>query len=84
MHPESVARLKRVRELIDGLETPYGMELLASTHWVAKESPEAATDPDVAAAAVHAWSKRKHDLFRRAHVAIAWERLREGGWYETI
>lgn len=83
-HSESRARLERVRELIDGFETPYGMELLASTHWVANEYPEAATDPDVATAAVHAWSKRKNDLFHRDHIAIAWKRLHERDWYANV
>ena len=32
--PEAVARLERVSRLIDRFETPYGMELLATTHWV--------------------------------------------------
>lgn len=32
---ESLARLERVALLMEGFETPYGMELLATTHWVA-------------------------------------------------
>ena len=27
-------QVTRVRELIEGFETPYGMELLATVHWV--------------------------------------------------
>ena len=32
--PESRQRLERVTDLIEGFETPYGMELLATVHWV--------------------------------------------------
>src|SRR5271170_3582595 len=32
---ESLQRLKRVAELIEGFESPYGMELLATVHWAA-------------------------------------------------
>src|ERR1700733_13877962 len=28
------AQVARVRDLIEGFETPYGMELLATVHWV--------------------------------------------------
>jgi len=31
-------RLERVSGLINGFETPYGMELLATVHWVAREN----------------------------------------------
>ena len=32
---DSAARLERVAELIEGFETPYGMELLSTVHWSA-------------------------------------------------
>jgi hypothetical protein len=68
----------RVVELIDGFETPYGLELLATTHWVTTNE-----DADTAASAaqrVRAWSHRKQHLFTDEHVAVAWERLDDGGW----
>lgn len=34
-HPETRERYERVVELIEGVETPYGLELLATAHWVA-------------------------------------------------
>lgn len=33
--PDTRDRYERVEKLIDGFETPYGLELLATTHWVA-------------------------------------------------
>ena len=34
-HPDSLRRMEHVGQLIEGFETPYGMELLATVHWVA-------------------------------------------------
>jgi predicted transcriptional regulator len=65
-------------ELIDGFETPYGLELLATAHWVATR--EGADTAEAAASRVREWSQRKQHLFTDEHVAVAWERLDEGDW----
>jgi O-acetyl-ADP-ribose deacetylase (regulator of RNase III) len=72
---ESDARLRQVARLIEGFETPYGMELLASVHWVAYESPPA-SDANEAVARLHEWSARKKTTFPHDHVAAAWHHLR--------
>lgn len=77
-HPETRERYERVAELLDGFETPYGLELLATTHWVATH--EHATTSSSAAEHVRAWSQRKQYLFTDEHIAVAWERLDAGGW----
>lgn len=77
-HPETRERYDHVVELIDGFETPYGLELLATTHWVANH--DEAEAPSDAAERVRAWSHRKQHLFTDEHVAVAWERLADGGW----
>jgi O-acetyl-ADP-ribose deacetylase (regulator of RNase III) len=76
-------RLDRVARLITGFENPYGMELLASIHWVAKEDPHAATEISAAAASVQNWSERKRSRFRSEHIAKAWTRLEEERWLPT-
>lgn len=30
----------RVKQLIEGFETPYGMELLSTIHWIVKHDPD--------------------------------------------
>ena len=35
-------RVDRVSQLIAGFETPYGIEMFATLHWVAQEFPQAA------------------------------------------
>ena len=81
---ESNQRLAAVGNLIEGFETPYGMELLATVHWVAHRGgpghPQAATTPDEAVAQVHAWNPRKKQIFKPEHLHIAWRRLAEAGW----
>jgi O-acetyl-ADP-ribose deacetylase (regulator of RNase III) len=79
-HQESQQRLERVSQLIEGYETPYGMEMLATLHWIAQEDPQAAEDVDVAIAAVQGWSDRKRKLFKPGHLKQAWQRLRDEGW----
>lgn len=77
---EATQQLARISELIDGFETPYGMEMLATVHWVAQEDPKAVTDCEYAIAKVHEWSDRKRQLFKPDHLRIAWERLQEQDW----
>ena len=67
--------------LIEGFETPYGMELLSSVHWVARRDAEVKTADD-AAASVAAWNDRKKRMFSVAHVAVAWKQLVDEGWVE--
>jgi O-acetyl-ADP-ribose deacetylase (regulator of RNase III) len=78
-HPETRERYERVAELIDGFETPYGLELLATTHWVAVH--EDGGDAQAAARLVREWTERKGRLFTDEHVASAWHRLEQGGWF---
>jgi len=68
-------KLEQVIDLVDGFETPYGMELLASVHWAAKH--EGATE---IVKSVHSWNRRKSRLFRAEHIELAYRRLQEEGW----
>jgi len=79
-HPNSRERLERIARLIEGFETPYGMELLSSVHWVTAHSGDNIRNGREAVEAVHMWNQRKRDMFRREHISIAWNRLTELGW----
>lgn len=72
--------MERVACLIDGFETPYGMELLATVHWVATQGDHPATTVDAAVEQVQHWNTRKQRLFMPPHVGAAWQRLQERGW----
>lgn len=83
---ESQKRIKAVSELIEGFETPYGMELLATVHWVAVKDGAVKNKDDVVDAVYNwkedqpEWNKRKQALMKEAHILKAWDRLQETGW----
>lgn len=81
-HPETVRRVARVMDLADGFESAYGMELLASVHWVAHEAPDIADDPSQIASVVGEWTRRKGRMFTPEHVEVAWNTLRGRGWLQ--
>ena len=72
-------QLSRVAALIDGFESPYGMELLATVHWVATRSADVSTE-ERAYEGIAAWGAAKAKRMRREHVYAAWERLVQEGW----
>lgn len=73
------ASVHRVERLIEGFQSPYGMELIATVHWAVTRDG-ASGGPDAAYASVASWSDRKRQLMQRAHVAAAWQRLDAEGW----
>jgi len=70
-------RLDRVAELIEGFETPFGMELLSTVHWLAAH--ESVTSQEDAIEQTYAWSGRKR-MFTEDHVRLAWDVLRRKEW----
>lgn len=76
--PETLARFDRVEALIEGFESPLGMELLATVHWAGEEtgwrSFEAMSET------VKAWSPRKARLFSDALLRLGWNQLSQQGW----
>lgn len=82
--PDTLQRLRRVIRLIDGFESPYGLELLTTVHWVAsRENRAARDDDDLAVRLVQAWSRRKRRLFTERHIKVAWQRLEDEGWLDS-
>ncbi|HRO01987.1 MAG TPA: macro domain-containing protein [Terricaulis sp.] len=76
---ETMARVQRVFDLIEGYETPYGLELLATVHWASNESP-ATTSVDEVSRRVTQWNERKRQIMPPVEIADALSRLRELGW----
>lgn len=79
-HSEVNPNLVRVKKLIGGFETPYGMELLASVHWLASRSIHPVKDPNEAIIGMANWSDRKREMFKPKHIKVAWGRLVSEGW----
>jgi hypothetical protein len=78
--PATKQHIDRVLQLIEGFEDAYGLELLATTHWVMRERTAEADDIGAVARAVQSWSRRKATTMKEPHIAAAWQRLRESGW----
>ena len=71
--------VERVSQLIEGFQSPYGMELLATVHWVATREPGVHTYEQVLGA-VKSWNERKASIMQDAHLRAAWDRLLEQRW----
>lgn len=75
--PDTQKRFDRVAELVDGYESPYGLELLSTVHWIATE--DGVEDGDAIAEAVGAWGHRKR-RFSREQIDLAVDHLHSLGW----
>jgi hypothetical protein len=64
--------------LVDGFETPYSLELLATVHYAATR-PTSPAGANAIRERITAWSLRKARLFTQNHVRIAVNRLNESG-----
>jgi O-acetyl-ADP-ribose deacetylase (regulator of RNase III) len=70
-------KLEAIGALIEGFETPLGLELLATTHWaVSREGKHTVADIE---AFCKDWNPRKSQFTRR-QIAIALDRLHDEGW----
>jgi O-acetyl-ADP-ribose deacetylase (regulator of RNase III) len=76
-HAETRARFERVADLVEGFETPFGLELLSTVHWVVTR--EGAMTEDEVARRVYAWSERKR-RFSPRQIALARDVLARKGW----
>src|ERR1035438_2917637 len=77
---ETHDRLARVTALIDGYETPYGLKLLATVHWVVMHDrvAEGHTNPSPVVESVHAWNDHKRRTFTPPRIVGSF--ARRGGW----
>lgn len=73
--------LEKTAALIDGFESPYGLELLASVDWLLSES-QVNPDPESLMEGVRQWpggarsAQRKLKLFDRPKIELALDRLK--------
>lgn len=77
---ETRRRYERVSDLVAGFESPLGLELLSTVHWVATR--KGLTDVEMVTNEVHNWSERKKQFTQR-QVGIAYEFLQRKGWLEN-
>lgn len=75
---DTLANIRRVAALIDGFESPYGMELLATVHWLVTQ--ENAKGVDEVYAKVKQWSPRKAEKMQKRHIEVAYTMLAKQKW----
>jgi len=78
--PQAEEHLGRVKKLIEGFETPYGMELLSTVHWVVKHDKGLLGNVAAIREKVESWNKRKKMLMKPHHIQRALQRLEQQGW----
>jgi O-acetyl-ADP-ribose deacetylase (regulator of RNase III)/uncharacterized protein YwgA len=74
---ETQSRFNRVADLVEGFETPIGLELLSTVHWVATR--EGATAADDVVAKTYAWNERKR-RFSEQQIQLALDMLAKKKW----
>lgn len=79
-NPEIQASMETVSGLIDGFETPLGLELLSTVHWVNKyENAETLEETQTL---TYQWGTRKK-AFTANQIQVAWKVLKDKGWLQT-
>ena len=78
VRPDHCKVVDAVLQAVDGWESTYELELLATTLFTFDEGT--ATTAAQAHEVISGWSQIPAHLFTTRHVAIAWDHLRATGW----
>jgi len=77
---KTMDRFKRVSDLVDGFESPFGLELLSTVHWViTRECAQQLKDVE---SKIHHWDSRKKQFTSR-QISIAIKTLCKHGWIKN-
>lgn len=77
---ETQKHLQRVSELVEGFESPYDLELLATVHWIVQR--EGVSSAEEIPRHVYAWNLRKKQFTNR-QIEIARRILEQKGWFDS-
>jgi O-acetyl-ADP-ribose deacetylase (regulator of RNase III) len=80
-YPKTLERFGQVSRLIEGFESPFGVELLSTVHWVVDR--DGARSVSEAIEKVHTWNARK-TMFTPHQIQVAWDRLHRLGWFSRL
>jgi O-acetyl-ADP-ribose deacetylase (regulator of RNase III) len=75
------ARLEKVSNLVEGFESPFGLELLSTVHWVVGEKQVSQLDDLVAH--TYDWNVRKKQFSRR-QIDLAFNVLERKKWVDIL
>jgi len=80
-HPETRDRINQVADLVDGFESPFGLELLSTVLWVIKHDPVHSKSDIIRY--THTWNAHKRQFTER-QISLAVDVLGDKGWIESI
>lgn len=75
------AHFETVCDLVEGFESPFGLELLSTVHWIA--SREQVQSMDDVVRKIYAWKNRKKQFSRR-QIELAIDVLSRKGWLNNF
>ncbi len=79
-HMQTRERFNRVSELVAGFESPFGLELLSTVHWLWRHEKIRTTSAIIAA--VHAWNNHKLQFTSR-QIELAIDVLTKKNWLNS-
>jgi len=80
-HETTCRRFDRVADLVSGFESGFGLELLATVHWVMEHQNLRSADEVIER--TYSWNERKKQFSRR-QIRLAADRLADKGWIRSI
>lgn len=72
---KQIDRLKRLITLINGFQSAFSLELLASVDFIRKENPGISREDAIKE--IKNWSSRKEHLFKERYITIAYDHLEQ-------
>ncbi len=75
---DTQTRLARVFDLVDGFESPFGLELLATVHWIADAEAKSQNREEIVQR-TYTWNNRKGQFSKR-QIYLAFNVLLEKQW----
>lgn len=80
-HSDTRARFDRVSDLVKGFESPFGLELLSTIHWLVEK--DRVSNLNELVKRTYAWNERKRKFTQR-QIGIAAGVLAKEGWAQAI
>lgn len=80
-HPDTRDRFDKVSALVEGFESPFGLELLSTVHWIMKN--ETVNSINDVVNHTYAWNERKRQFTPR-QIELAMHVLVSKGWVAQL
>jgi len=80
-HPDTRTRFDKVAHLVEGFESPFGLELLSTVHWVIRN--ESANSVSEVINQTYAWNDHKRQFTPR-QITLATDVLSVKGWANKL